>query len=104
MRPIQLARMDKTRPVVVLTREKARGAMASVTVASVTSRIRGLDSEVPVGQRHGLDTASVINCDDLSTIPVSDLGRVVGYLRHDDEVLLAQALINAFDLCVEELP
>ena len=39
MREICLARMDKTRPVVVLTREVSRQAMTKVTVAPVTSTI-----------------------------------------------------------------
>ncbi|MCW2784222.1 MAG: mRNA interferase MazF3 [Marmoricola sp.] len=104
MRPIQLARLDKTRPVVVLTRERTRGAMASVTVAPVTTRIRGLDTEVPLGRRHGLDSASVISCDNVTTMPSADLGRVVGFLDRADEAALAQALIHAFDLSVEDLP
>jgi mRNA interferase MazF len=104
MRPIRLARTDKTRPVVVLTRERARGAMARVTVAPITSRIRGLDTEVPVGVGHGLESDSVISCDNLETIDAGDLGRFIGFLRHEDEIALAKALINAFDLAVEELP
>jgi mRNA interferase MazF len=95
--------MDKTRPVVVLTREGARGAMTSVTVAPITSRVRGLDSEVPVGRRHGLDHESVISCDSVKTVPASDLGRVVGYLGAQDEALLTKALVHAFDLAVEDL-
>jgi mRNA interferase MazF len=104
MRPIQLARLDKTRPVVILTRDSARGGMARVTVAPVTSRIRGLDSEVPLGRRHGLDTDCVISCDNIDTIAASNLGRVVGYLRAEDELRLTQALIKSFDLVEEELP
>ncbi|MGO4255121.1 type II toxin-antitoxin system PemK/MazF family toxin [Marmoricola sp. RAF53] len=104
MRPVHLARLDKTRPVVVLTRERARGSMTSVTVAPVTSRIRELDVEVPIGTAHGVDGPSVISCDNIRTIPVSDLGRQIGYLRHEDEVALTNALIHAFDMCVEELP
>lgn len=46
MRPIQLAKLDETRPVVVLTRERTRVAMSSVTVTT-RIRIRGLDTEVP---------------------------------------------------------
>lgn len=104
MRPIHLARIDKTRPVLVLTRERSRGAMASVTVATVTSRVRGLDVEVPVGRRNGLDAESVITCDNVTTIPASALGRVVGYLRPEEEAALASALIAAFDLRIDDLP
>ena len=104
MRPIHLARLDKTRPAVVLTREAARGAMNKVTVAPITSTIRGLVSEVPVGPRHGLDRECVITCDNIQTIPVVDLGRAIGLLDEDSESALAKALVLTFDLAVEELP
>ncbi|WP_317451792.1 type II toxin-antitoxin system PemK/MazF family toxin [Microbacterium sp. NIBRBAC000506063] len=41
MREICLARLDKTRPVVILTRDAARVAMTKVTVAPITSTIKG---------------------------------------------------------------
>lgn len=104
MRPIQLALLDKTRPAVVLTRARARGAMSSVTIATVTTRIRGLVTEVPWGLRHGLESASGISCDNVTTMPSADLGRVVGFLDRADEAALARAPINAFDLHVEDLP
>ena len=44
MREICLARLDKTRPVLVLTREVARAAMTKVTVAPLTSTVKGLSS------------------------------------------------------------
>lgn len=78
--------------------------MNRVTVVPVTSRIRGLDSEVPLGREHGLDGESVASCDNVMTVRPAQLGRVVGYLRAKDEVLLTRALIRAFDLSVEELP
>lgn len=104
MRPIHLAQLDKTRPVLVLTRARARAGRSKVTVAPITSTVRGLLTEVPVGRAHGLDHASVIDCDNIRTILVSELGRQIGFLRPSEEPALAVALINAFDLQVEELP
>ncbi len=40
MRPIHLAQLDKTRPVLVLTRELVRPHLSRVTVAPITSTIR----------------------------------------------------------------
>ncbi len=40
-----------------------------VTVARITSTVRGLRSEVPVGQRSGLDHDSVVNLDSIPTVP-----------------------------------
>ena len=98
MREICLARLDKTRPVVVLTRQAARAAMTKVTVAPITSTAKGLSSEVAVGPANGLEHDSVISLDNVVTIPVSLLGRTVGFLTTDQEALLARAVVLAYDL------
>lgn len=98
MREICLARLDKTRPVVVLTREAARAAMTKVTVAPITSAAKGISSEVPVGPDNGLEQQSVISLDNVVTIPGSLLGRTVGFLTSHQETLLARATVLAYDL------
>jgi mRNA interferase MazF len=69
MRPIHIARLDKARPVLILTRELVRPHLNRVTVAPITSTIRGLSTEVPVGSANGLDRDSVVSCDDILTVP-----------------------------------
>ncbi|WIY84148.1 type II toxin-antitoxin system PemK/MazF family toxin [Propionimicrobium sp. PCR01-08-3] len=98
MRPIYLARLDKTRPVLVLTRELVRPYLNSVTVAPITSTIRGLSTELPVGSRNGLDHDCVVSLDNIVTITVKDLGRQIGFLLPDQEGNLTEAMMNAFDL------
>ncbi|MEA4945811.1 MAG: type II toxin-antitoxin system PemK/MazF family toxin [Propionicimonas sp.] len=98
MREICLARLDKIRPVVVLTREAARAAMTKVTVAPITSTAKGLSSEVPVGPANGLGQQSVISLDNVVTIPSSLLGRTVGFLTSEQETVLARAVVLAYDL------
>ena len=98
MREICLARLDKTRPVVVLTREAARAAMTKVTIAPITSTVKGLSSEVPVGPDNGLEQPSVISVDNVVTIPADLLGRSVGFLTSEQEALLAKAVVLAYDL------
>ena len=98
MREICLARLDKTRPVVVLTREAARAAMTKVTVAPITSTGKGLSSEVAVGPRNGLEHDSVISLDNVVTVPVNLLGRTVGFLTSEQEKLLTRSIILAYDL------
>lgn len=100
MREICLVRLDKTRPALVLTRETARGAMTKVTVAPVTSTIRGLSSEVGVGPGNGLDHDCVVSLDNVLTIPVAALGRTLGYLNAPQEAQLARAVVLAYDLAV----
>ncbi|GAB4065651.1 type II toxin-antitoxin system toxin endoribonuclease MazF3 [Angustibacter speluncae] len=98
MREIRLARLDKTRPVLVLTRDAARGAMTKVTVAPITSTVRGLSSEVRVGPANGLDHDSAVSLDNVLTVPVGSLGRTLGYLLDAQEAELARAVVLAYDL------
>jgi len=98
MRPIWLAQFDKTRPVLILTREQVRQVRHLVTVAPITTTIRGLRSEVLVGQRNGLDHDSVVNLDSIATISRDQLIRPLGALLHDQEADLTRALHEAFDL------
>jgi len=98
MRPIHIAQLDKARPVLVLTREVVRPHLTRVSVAPITTTIRGLSTELPVGPVNGLDQDSVVSCDNVLTVPVSALGRRVGYLLPAQEVGLAEAIRAAFDL------
>ena len=98
MRPIYAAHLDKTRPVLILTREVVRPHLSRVTVAPITSTICGLSTEVPVGTANGLDHASVVSCDNIVTMPVSALGRQLGFLLTEQETALTDAIRAAFDL------
>lgn len=101
MREICLVHLDKTRPALVLTRQAARSAMTKVTVAPVTSTVKGLSSEVRVGPDNGLDDECAIALDNVVTVPTDLLGRTVGYLSAAQELELARAVVLAYDL---ELP
>ncbi|HJC59808.1 MAG TPA: type II toxin-antitoxin system PemK/MazF family toxin [Candidatus Dietzia intestinigallinarum] len=98
MHPIWLANLDNTRPVLVLTREEVRAVRHLVTVAPITSTVRGLRSEVAVGQRNGLDHDSVVNLDSIATVPRAALVRPLGGLLEDQEQDLTRAFHEAFDL------
>jgi mRNA interferase MazF len=98
MRPIHLAALDKTRPVLVLTRDQVRPYLNSISVAPITSTIRGLSTEVAVGPANGLDHESVVSCDNITTIPRTAIGRLLGYLHADQEQELANAIATAYDL------
>jgi mRNA interferase MazF len=98
MRPIQLARLDKTRPVLVLTRELVRPYLNTVTVAPITTTIRGLSTEVLCGTANGLQDRCAVACDHVTTIPVGSLGRQIGRLLDEQEPELTDAIHAAFDL------
>lgn len=85
-------------PAVIVTRGDAIHALRSVTVAGITSRIRGLTTEVLVGRAEGLAHESVVNCDNLFTLPKSRLGRHRGSLDVATTARLDAALAIALDL------
>lgn len=69
----------KNRPVLILTRPEVIDVRALVTVAEVTSQVRGLAAEVTFDdQAAGLTRRSVVNCDGLHTVARSSLTRRVG--------------------------
>jgi len=98
MRSIHLARLDKSRPVLVLTRELVRPHLNTVTVASITTTIRGLSTEVLCGPANGLDDRCVVACDHTTTNPAHMLGQQIGRLVDEQEVDLTRAIHAAFDL------
>jgi len=98
MRPIHVAHLDKARPVLILTRELVRPHLTTVTVAPITTTIRGLSTEVPLDTANGLSQPSVVSCDNLTTIPTSALGAQIGMLLDRQERALSQAIQAAFDL------
>jgi mRNA interferase MazF len=89
---------EQRRPVVVLTRDWAIPVLANVTVAGITTVIRGLPTEVQLGPEHGLARECVVNCDNLLTVPKSALGRRRGSLDPESLERLRSALLIALDL------
>jgi mRNA interferase MazF len=56
------------RPVVLLSRDEAYSVRNAVTVAEVTSTIRGIPVEVELGPEEGLPKKCVVNLDTIVTI------------------------------------
>ena len=71
---------DKQRPVLVLTRDSAIAYLTRVTVAPITSSIRGVPSEVAVGPDDGMKRPCVVNLHNVVTVSQENLGRRVGQL------------------------
>lgn len=68
------------RPVVLLSRNEAYQIRTSVTVALVTTTIRGIQSEVLLTPEEGLAKRCVVNLDDLFTVQKSRLERFITHL------------------------
>jgi mRNA interferase MazF len=98
MRPIHVAQLDKARPVLLLTRALVRPHLTTVTVAPITTTIRGLSTEVKVDEANGLSAPSVVSCDNITTIRAEALRDQIGVLLDDQEPQLGAAIRAAFDL------
>ena len=69
---------DRRRPVLVLTRQEVISHLHTVTVAPITTTVRGIPSEVVIGPESGLKSTSAINLDNLATVPKAGLRTFVG--------------------------
>ena len=98
MRTIASVRLDKRRPALVLTASAKLHVLSWVTVAPITSTIRGLSSEVRVGPRNGLDHESVVSCDNITTVRRDAVRDTIGLFFDDQEPDLARAISDAFEL------
>ena len=98
MRPIHVVMIDKPRPALILTRSSARSFLTKISVAPITSTIRGISTEVAIGRPNGLDHDSVVNCDNIQTVHVNQIGRQIGSLLDSQETALAEAIRAAYGL------
>jgi mRNA interferase MazF len=86
----------KHRPVLVLTRPEVIDVRALVTVAEVTTSIRGIGAEVTFDfAAAGLDRVSVINCDGIHTVTKAALTRYVGSVSDETMDRVCTALSYA---------
>jgi mRNA interferase MazF len=82
---------DKERPVVILTRDSAIRYLSTVTVAPITSTIRGVPSEVVLNQEDGLKKQCAVNLHNAVTVSQQRLGPRISRLntRRMDEICMA---------------
>jgi mRNA interferase MazF len=72
---------DKQRPVVVLTRETSIGRLSRVTVAPITSTLRGVPSEVALNEDDGMKGPCGVNLHNLVTVSQHLVGKRVSRLN-----------------------
>jgi mRNA interferase MazF len=89
------------RPVLLLSRDPAYRYLSKFLVVEITTTVRNIPTEVPLGSREGLPKRCVANCDNIRTVPRDRLIRRVGVLAAERTVELKRALGRA--LLWEEL-
>jgi len=97
VRLYRFASPDKERPVLILTRRSALGYLARVTVAPITSTIRGVPSEVALGIEDGMKQPCAVNLHNVVTIAKDGLGRRLTQLGPDRMRQVCAALALALE-------
>ncbi len=85
------------RPVLLLTRTAAYAYLSKVVIAEVTSTVRNIPQEVPVGKPEGLSRTSVVNLDNIHVIPKALLDRRLGAVPSARHREIKRALGYALD-------
>ncbi len=86
------------RPVVLVSRDEAYRIRQWVTVAPVTTRIRGIRVEVELGPKDELPHKCIVNCDSLITIPKASLRTKITRLSVTKIRSVNEAIRFALDL------
>jgi mRNA interferase MazF len=92
---LNLPRPDKRRPVLVLSRPTLIGVLNTVTVAAITSTVRGSPTEVEIGTEEGLKATSCVNLCNVFTVQQSELKTFIGSLSAQKMRNICQALLVA---------
>ena len=88
-------RPDKRRPVLILSRPSLIRVLHTVTVAAVTSTLRGSPTEVELGVEDGLKRVSCVNLCNIFTVPRRELRTFVGTVRADRMTRVCEAIAIA---------
>ncbi|MBP9144890.1 MAG: type II toxin-antitoxin system PemK/MazF family toxin [Thermoanaerobaculia bacterium] len=89
---LELARPDKRRPVLILSRSSLIPLLQTVTVAAVTSTLRGAPTEVALDLAEGLKQTSCVNLCNLFTVRKDQLRTFVGSLSRQKMSDVCRAL------------
>ncbi|MBI2889158.1 MAG: type II toxin-antitoxin system PemK/MazF family toxin [Nitrospirae bacterium] len=92
-------RPDKMRPVVILTRDSILEYLGEVTVAPITSTIRGIPSEVRLTSSDGMPRECAVNLDHVQTVSKGRLGALIATLSARKMLELRSAFLFALVPC-----
>ena len=83
------------RPVLLLSRDSAYAYLNKFVVVEITSTIRNIAVEVPLGRAEGMPSRCVANFDNIRTVPRAALQRRAGSVAPKRRVEIKRALGRA---------
>ncbi len=87
---------DKTRPVLILTRNGAIPELNSISIVPITTTIRDIESQVVLTEEDGLREVCAVNADGIQTIPKDKLGSYITHLSDERMREVFEAIRFAF--------
>ena len=91
----RFARPDKRRPVLLLSRDSVIPYLGEVTIAPITSTIRGIETEVPLTRADRMPHDCAINLDHIQTVQQSRIGPLITTLTPARMIEVRSALLFA---------
>lgn len=90
---------DKRRPVVILTRGSVLPYLHEVTIVPLTTRVRGIASELRLDRSDGMVKLCVANFDHVQTVPKNNVGDFITRLSTErmDQARAALLFALGFD-------
>jgi mRNA interferase MazF len=89
---------DKKRPVLIITRDSVLKYLGEVTVAPITSTVRGIPSEVFLSKEDGMPNDCAINFDHIQAVSKGKRGSLITKLPIDKVEQVRNAVQFALDL------
>jgi mRNA interferase MazF len=89
---------DKSRPVLILSRNSVIDYLSEITIAPVTTTIRDIPSEVTLSKADGMPRDCVVNCDHIQTVSKARLGTVITRLSAGKMQRVNEAVSFALEL------
>jgi len=89
---------DKTRPVLILTRDSVIEYLGEISVAPITTTIRNIPSEVLLTKHDGMAKDCAVNCDHLQTVSKTKLGSLIATISKAKMSQVRDAVVFALDL------
>ncbi len=86
------------RPALILTRDDVIPYLNKLTVAEVSSQKKGYPTEVDIDQKANLTLHSVVQLDNVQTVPKDRFKKYLGALDESDMKTINQKIIFALDL------
>ncbi len=90
--------LDKPRPVVILTRDALIPHLTSLTVAPLTTRVRGIASQVTLETFDGVAERCAISLDNIQTVPKDSLEAFIASLTVTRLREMQRAAVFALEL------